>query len=250
MLLDARRSDVSGLSVYVLGHFRVRRDGEPLALGRKVPWRPLQLLQAIAVLGPREASATGIVTALWPDAEGDAGSRAFEIALHRLRRLLGDPDAVRYARGRIGLDNARVWVDAEAFEQLAARVEQARDTAALARAVGLYEGAVLAGHDDAAWLLPVRERLRSRFLRMAARGASLLEENGWREAAVDLLRRALEREPLAEELHRGLIRALMTLDRRAEAVEAYRHCERLLEQVLGVRPSSDTRRACGEAPPP
>lgn len=238
------------LSVYVLGHFRVRRDGEPLLLGRKVPWRPLQLLQAIAVLGPRETSAADIVAALWPDSEGDAGCRAFETALHRLRRLLGDADAVHYARGRVGLDAERVWVDAEAFEALAARLDQHRDLAALTPAIGLYEGAVLARQSDAAWVLPVRERLRSRFLRTAASGSNLLAEAGERDAAVDVLRRALEREPLAEELHRRLIGLLMTLDRRAEATAAYRHCERLLLEVLGVQPSPDTRRACDAAPLP
>jgi DNA-binding SARP family transcriptional activator len=237
------------LSVYLLGHFRVRRHGAPLPLGRKVPWRPLRLLQAIAVLGPREASVSRVVTALWPDAEGDAGARAFEIAVHRLRRLLGDPGAVTVSRGHVGLDPARVWVDAEAFETLATASERDGDAGIAERAMALYEGPLLAHEEDSAWLLPARERLHSRFRRVAAHGAVLLERAGRREQAIDLLRRALEREPLAEELHRRLIASLAAAGRQAEAIQAFRHCEHLLVRVLGVQPSAETRNACAGAAP-
>jgi DNA-binding SARP family transcriptional activator len=235
--------------VYLLGHFRVRRDGAPLPLGRKVPWRPLHLLQAIAVLGPREASMSRVVAALWPDAEGDAGARACEIAVHRLRRLLGDPRAVTVSHGHVGLDPARVWVDAEAFEMLADASEARRDPGSLAQAVALYEGPLLAHEEDSAWLLPARERLHSRFGRMVVHGAAMLEQAGRGEDAIDLLRRALERDPLAEALHRRLIALLAAAGRQAEAIQAYRHCEHLMVGVLGVRPSAETRNACADAAP-
>jgi DNA-binding SARP family transcriptional activator len=244
------------LRIYALGTFRVRREEEPLHAGRKAQRRVLELLQAITVLGPRGASRDALVAALWPDAEGDAGHHAFEITLHRLRRLLGMDDAVRLDHGQVVLDPRAVWVDTEAFLRLAEDVERnpiesPAGHATLARkvdkALTLYAGPLLQNEQERAWVLAPRERLRIRFLRFAHRAAEKLLAVGLTEHAVDALRHAIEIDPLAEDLHRRLIAAFAAAGRRAEAVDAYRHCERLLSKVLGVRPSPETERAYAQA---
>mgnify|MGYP002784561130 CR=1 FL=1 len=231
------------LRVFLLGRFRVRRGDEPLDTGRRAPRRPLQLLQAIAVLGPREAGLSHVVGALWPDAEGDAGMAACEIALHRLRRLIGDASGVWLRQGLIGLAPDRVWLDTEAFERLADDVAQRQDLDALAPALALYGGPLLAHEEDRPWLLAARPRLRSRYVRLAGAGARMLEAAGRGSEAVEILQRALEHEPLAEPLHRALIAAHVRAGRAAEATEAYRSCALLLREVLGVTPAPDTQRA-------
>ncbi|WP_341889828.1 hypothetical protein, partial [Variovorax sp. YR752] len=49
---------------------------------------------------------------LWPESDGDLAMDAFEVALRRLRQLLGRPDALRLAGGILWLDRDLVWVDA------------------------------------------------------------------------------------------------------------------------------------------
>jgi hypothetical protein len=69
-----------------------------------------------------------------------AAEASFEMAVSRLRRLLGHADLVRVADGQVGLDMARVWVDVAAFDLPCQR----GDEASLTRALALYR-APLAG---------------------------------------------------------------------------------------------------------
>ena len=69
-----------------------------------------------------------------------------------------------------------------------------------------------------------------------------LERAGDFASAVDVYRRALETDNLAESLYRGLMRALAATGDRAEAMNAFRRCRELLSIVLGVKPSAETDR--------
>ena len=56
------------------------------------------------------------------------------------------------------------------------------------------------------------------------------------------LRRGLLADPLREDLHQVLIRALITLGRRPEALAQYDVCVRLLRDELAAEPLPETRR--------
>ena len=62
------------------------------------------------------------------------------------------------------------------------------------------------------------------------------------ETAIELYRRGLEADNLAESLFRGLMRALAATGKHAEAINAFRRCRELLSIVLGVKPSAETER--------
>jgi DNA-binding SARP family transcriptional activator len=239
------------LRVYGLGHLRVLRDDGPLPSGRKAQRRVLQLLGAIVALGPRSATRQALIDALWPELEGDAGVDAFEATVYRLRKLLGSDAAVRLEHTVVTLDPGLVWIDAEAFERLADEVERGSGHAPLApplqraldKALTLYAGPLLDGEEERPWVLAARQRLGSRLVRLAQTVSEACTRNAAHAAAVDVLARAIELEPFAEDLHRRLIEALADAGRRAEAVAAYRRCEDLLGRTLGVRPSPETKRA-------
>jgi DNA-binding SARP family transcriptional activator len=239
------------LRVYGLGHLRVLRDDGPLPSGRKAQRRVLQLLGAIVALGPRSATRQALIDALWPELEGDAGVDAFEATVYRLRKLLGSDAAVRLEHTVVTLDPGLVWIDAEAFERLADEVERGSGHAPLApplqraldKALTLYAGPLLDGEEERPWVLAARQRLGSRLVRLAQTVSEAHTRKGAHAAAVDVLARAIELEPFAEDLHRRLIEALADAGRRAEAVAAYRRCEDLLGRTLGVRPSPETKRA-------
>ena len=112
------------IRIRTLGSFEVViGDGAvPLGRSRTSPW----LLKTVAALGlgGRGVTAHKVVSALWPDADGDRGMQVFEVTLSRLRKLLG-PDgrrALRLERGRIFLDRALCWTDLEALEVVMADV--------------------------------------------------------------------------------------------------------------------------------
>src|SRR5690606_18581251 len=111
-----------------------------------------------------------------PEAEGDTARDDLRVALHRLRKLLGDERAVLSTEGRILLNAQWCWVDAFAFE---AALDKPRPrSAADGELFGLYQGHFLPADGDLPWLMAPRERLRSKFLRAIEAGGAELAKAG------------------------------------------------------------------------
>lgn len=216
--------------VRTLGLFEIRLEGERLEWTRKAPRRPLELLKALIALGGREVAVRRLIGAVW--SEDEAGDeRAFTMALHRLRKLIGD-DTVKLGDGRVSLDAQTVRVDALDFAQ--------------SGHLALYAGEFLPG-EDAAWALPARERLRERHRSIAAAAArSAIDRGAWHEALVSC-RAALERDPLAEEIAQLALHACIGGGFRAEASAIYENCRRALADELGLRPAARTESLLREA---
>jgi DNA-binding SARP family transcriptional activator len=246
-------ADVPGwpwpVRVYTLGNFRLLTDNDPQRAGRKTPRRVLELLQAIIAFGPRGASREQLTAALWPDAEGDAARDAFEIALHRLRKLLSDDRALRLEGGLVSLDRKQVWTDSYAFEQFADEIQcepdasaagQAAFTQTVDKALTLYAGHFLADQTEHPWQLPARERLRSKLERLIGRAGAHWEHVDMLDQATRVYLRAIELDPLAEAVYRHLMRAHAKAGRKAEALATYRRCQQMLSVVLGIAPAAET----------
>ena len=93
---------------------------------------------------------------------------------------------------------------------------------------------------NAPWIAKPRDALRARFVRTLARLGERLERDGDFATAIDVYRRGLEADNLAESFYRGLMRSLAATGDRAEALNAFRRCRELLSIVLGVKPSAET----------
>jgi DNA-binding winged helix-turn-helix (wHTH) protein len=167
----------------------VRRiSGEAGGLRREAQRRPLELLQALAALGGREVREDQLADALWPESEGDAAQRALTTNLRRLRKLLGSERAITVADRKVSFSSRVVWLDVWAlqavFEKIEARLgkgdpcppEEAHRLSG--RLLGAYRGAFPAGEVDRPWAVPMRERLRSRFVTCLGRLGRLLENEG------------------------------------------------------------------------
>ena len=159
--------------MYTLGTFRIERHGEVLAGTGKAQRRPLELLKLLIANGGEKVSESRIVDALWPRIDGDSAHRSFTSTLHRLRKLLGEDRAIALHEGKLTLDRRYVWVDAWAFDALAARLERAGNPTQYEklaeRMLALYRGPFMADDPDCAWYLPARERMRARLARAMSR---------------------------------------------------------------------------------
>ncbi|MEK6663167.1 MAG: BTAD domain-containing putative transcriptional regulator [Pseudomonadota bacterium] len=232
---------------YTLGRFSIIQDGQPLTLTAKGQKKPLELLKALIAFGGREVSQAQLTAALWPDAEGDAGQQAFEVTLHRLRKMLGEDAPLQLKDGRLTLDARRCWVDVWAFERLLSTLEAGLREhkpdgldAVAQKLFTLYQGAVLDRESELPATLSLRERLRSRFLRnLKELGRHHESQQAW-DRATEYYLRALEVEPLAEEFYQKLMLGYHTLERTAEGLAVYERCKKTLHTSLGVGPSRET----------
>jgi LuxR family maltose regulon positive regulatory protein len=228
------------VKVYTLGRFELLIDGEHPEYSRKVPKRVLALLKAIVAFGGNDVPEQKLLDALWPDNEGDAARRSLTATLHRLRKLLVNGNAIRQAGGKLTLDNKYCWVDAVAFESRLDR--ECDDREAGSSAIPLYRGAFLAQEEDATWAVPMRERLRARFIQAVGKQCTSLEAARRYEQAIGLYLRGIEADSLIELFYQGLMRCYDKLDRRTEAVSAYRRLRQTLSVTLGVPPSIESQR--------
>ena len=230
------------VKIYALGRFKVLIDDKPLEFSGKAPRRVISLLKLLVANGESGAGEERLADILWPDSDGDAAHRSFAITLHRLRQLLENEKALQLRDGVLKIDPRVCWVDAHAFEELLALAERkpADDGDSLMeKALSLYQGPFLKGTDEP-WAISCRERLRNRYLRSVQRLGERMESAGQFDRAVDLYRKGLETDILAEEMYRRLMKCLQYTGRNCEAVAVYERCRKTLRSVLGIEPSRET----------
>jgi LuxR family transcriptional regulator, maltose regulon positive regulatory protein len=225
------------LRIHTFGQFEVLRDGRPLEYSRKAPKKTIALLKAIIAFGGTNVREQRLVDAFWSDEEGDVAAKSLGAALHRLRKLIGDAEAIVQQGGALSLDKARVWVDVWAFEDLLARPD-----AGAAEVMSLYRGAFLAEDDGEPWPVTMRERLRGRFIHAVAEIGRRLEQSNRPNEAIECYLRGLDADPVIEQFYQGLMRCYTALERRSEALSAYQRLKRMLSISLGVQPSPQTER--------
>jgi len=236
------------LRVRMLGGFELIRDGQPLRFSGKAQQRPLDLLKLLVALGGNEVDSQLLTTSLWPDADGAAAKTSFDTTLFRLRKLVDVDDALVLAAGKLTLARTLAWTDVSALDAAIAAAQRVADgesdlpaSQAARRLVEAYPGPLL-GADEEPWIAKPRDALRARFVRTLLRLGERLEREGDWTTAIDVYRRGLEADNLAESFYRGLMRALAATGDQAEAINAFRRCRELLSIVLGVKPSPETER--------
>jgi DNA-binding SARP family transcriptional activator len=236
------------LRIRALGGFSITLDGQPLQRAQRLARKPLEVLQALIGLGPNEVTLQTLGAALWPELDGDGAHNACHVALHRLRRVLGDDEVIRVEHGLVVLDSRDTWIDVESFRQLIGRLRAAIAGPIGSRAlaeqwtaelVSSYPGHFLPA-EQRAWAAGVREQLRSRFVRATTALTVTLERLGAMEAAIELYRHAIDLDPHSESFHRGLMRAHLAMGHKAEALEAFERCRQQLAAGLNVEPSPET----------
>lgn len=229
------------VKIYVMGRFSLVLGNKQNTPSSKSQGRVITMLKLLIALGGREVAEQQISDQLWPDADGDQARQNFKTTLHRLRKLIGQ-ESLQMSEGRLSLDSHRVWVDAWALDRKLNKLESS-DTNELLSLIGdlidIYQGGLLPG-ESASWVLPARERLRGRFLRIIGQAAERLCELDQWQTAIDCYHKALETDPLAERFYIGLMRCHHQLGQMAEGIAIYRCCHEILANELQLPPSIET----------
>jgi DNA-binding SARP family transcriptional activator len=220
------------LRVFALGRTRVM-NGAAVLDGRWLNNRAGHILKLLVTERDGGVFSDEIVGRLWPTTSSP-DTRGLRYFVHVLRERL-EPDGsphppssfIRATRGGSALDADRVWVDADAFEQLiasglsAAAGDDPRAAELLRRGLDLYRGEFLADEPYAEWALHERDRLRD----IAGDGlralAALDAQTGDLARSAASLTRLAELEPFDVDVHRELFSLLLRRGRRSEALRRY-----------------------------
>jgi DNA-binding SARP family transcriptional activator len=221
------------MSVRTFGGFEVLL-GEQKAEARGWGFAKTRELFVLLLLHPEGKTREQVGLSLWPDASAGQVRNNFHVAMHHLRRALGDGEWVRFDgdRYRLTLPGSATF-DARSFEtRITELLRVARRDLVPADAwrevLAMHRGAFLDGATAGDWHLEWRDR----FSRLYARGleqcgGSLLRE-GRLEEAEETFERLVREEPLDEAGYRGLV----TVRARAGDVAAAERDFRRYEDVL------------------
>ena len=243
---QTREAPAHLIRIYTLGRFAIYNGGVALQFSGKVQKKPLTLLKVLIALGGKDIAASTLCDFLWPDSAGDNARHALDMAVSRLRKLMGSSSAILVYDAKFSVNNKIIWSDARAFEQSANEYQNQNQAApGITFRLGMealeqYSGTFLMGEEDMPWLLGYRERLRAAYLQLVLNHGALLEKHGKYQEAINCYHRTLEVEPLAEEIYQGLMQCYLTRGEYAKTVEAFQRCQKTLSVFLGVRPSIKT----------
>jgi LuxR family transcriptional regulator, maltose regulon positive regulatory protein len=237
------------VKIYTLGRFEVLKDGEVLRFEGKAQRKPIELAKMLVALGGRDVSANKLIDLMWPKPSAGDGQKAFDITVHRLRRLLGCDEAVQVTARSVSLNPQLVWVDVWALERRLAPLIPAVNAvlpeiglleSEAPHVLNLYRGHFLADETEEPWQIVLKNRLSGRFQRFVLRLGEHWESRQIWPRAAELYQRAIELDPLGETFYRRQMVCLHAQGHRAEAIEVFRCCRQTLSVMLGVPPTGET----------
>jgi two-component SAPR family response regulator len=237
------------VKIYTLGRFEVLKYGELLRFEGKAQRKPIELAKMLIALGGRDVPANKLIDLLWPEPSASDGQKAFDITMHRLRKLLGCDEALQVTSRSVSLNPQLVWVDVWALERRLAPLIPAVNAALpeigmleleATPIMNLYRGHFLPGEIEEPWQIGLKNRLSGRFHRFVLRLGEHWESRQLWPRAAELYQRAIELDPLGETFYRRQMVCLHAQGQRAEAIEVFRRCRQTLSVILGVPPTGET----------
>lgn len=245
----AEMSSPPPIRVNCLGRFTIRVDDRSIRSQPGSRNKPLEMLKVLIALGGHQVSLDQLTQAMWPDAPGDNAKQNFNTTLHRLRRVLGYPQALRLKDGLLSLDSRYVAVDLWDTERLLGqlelllkhrRIDQSRLRALGDRLFTLFQGDFLGNDTDRSWSLLVKERLRTRMLKIIVTLGRYWQDQQQQELACEIFEHGLTIEPLHELLYQHLMQLHITRGHYSQAAAIYEKCRKMLSTSLGIMPCDTT----------
>jgi DNA-binding SARP family transcriptional activator/tetratricopeptide (TPR) repeat protein len=244
------------LRIYLLGQFRIERQvhGEWQAVDSKT-WhrkRARSLLGCLLSSTARRLGREQVMNLLWPDLDIDVAANRLNGAVHELRQML-EPSLARPAASRMLrlerdvlelADRNIIWVDAEAFEE---KIKEAdieldaeRKKQLLEEAATLYHGSYLLEELYSEWAIPRRDALQRAWTGLMLNLAQIQVEREEFVSAIEGLDRLRTVDPGNETALQRLMILLTQIDRRGEALQAYRQHVMMLERDYEGEPLPET----------
>ncbi len=250
----------ASVRLFTLGQLRLeRRRGQQWLPIMDATWQEqaVRILLGYLISSPaRSVRRRHAIAALWPDLTVEAANEKLDRCVETLSLLLEPPRARGHRPGLpllrsegeslILAEQSRLWVDADAFEYLAART-QASDVAdnerrdLLEEAARLYFGDFLPEERHLRVVIIRRRALQSRWIALLLELAEIRLAQRAIPAAIDTLNLLLANDPLNEAAVQLLILALARAQRRGEALRAYQRLAELLQREYDSLPSERTR---------
>ena len=236
------------LSIYTFGGLRILDAGEPLA---GVESRKIEALFIYLALADRPQPREVLAELLWDDRTQQQAGANLRRVLSGLRKHFGPYVEITRTTAALKAD-WDLWLDARELQMGVEGLKDKTDNlpsetlSQADEALRLYHGDFLAGfyvrgaRNFDSWLAEQRQHWRQVVLDAADRLGDIYETNQLYKQGIDLVRWALQIDPIQESLHRRLMRFLALSGQRGEALKQYDRCRNILAEELVVEPDGQT----------
>ncbi len=232
--------------VWLLGGFRVLVGERVVGEGEWSLRKAKSLIKLLSLAPGHRLHRERVMDLLWPNLPPESAANNLHRTLHAARKAMESGSvesgfaAVLPLRGeQLALcPDGELFVDAEAFEEAAKAARRGRDTASYRTATELYAGDLLPGDLYEDWLEGRREGLRNTHFGLLLEMASLHEERGEFDPAIEALRKVVAAEPTREEANVGLMRLYALSGKKWAATRQY---EIFLKSLEGGTPPEAAR---------
>ena len=238
------------ISVKMLGGYRIDAKAKEIRSGLRAKAKELL---AFYLLHPEGTSLEEATEALWPEADARRGSEWFWTALGNLRSRLRsatehrDLKVIERHGDRYRIEpvfDVDLWRFEAALADAGTNSGDPEWVSALQAAADLYAGELLADFDWP-WAEVPREDLRARAVDVLVSIAATRLVGGDARGALEALERAVEVDPLAEQLYRRIMRLHAKLSRPDRADATFRILQARLGEVA-LEPTPDSEKLHGE----
>ena len=216
--------------IVTLDHFGIEVNGQPLEFGRKEPKKLTALLKAIIAFGGKNVSQARLIDRLWGEQDGDEAQMAFDKAIQRLRKLLGE-NTLLARGGTISLNSALVMVDALVVQRLLASTAEPIDFNQIDKILMLYQRPFIDDEDEFDWIISMRNNLHKSFLRKLKQSARAAASCGDYEKSLRYFQCCLQWLPEEEDLYQGTLFCQIKMARFADADTTFLQLSDLFNRV-------------------
>lgn len=168
-----------------LGELQVEtRDGDG---NERAMRKSVELLQQVLAVLPQAVPIDPLIARLWPGDGREGAQKAFDAALHRLRKRLGSDNALRLSERRLSLNPGVVYVDLLGLVSVL-ETRDINDSVRATQLMALYHDHFLTGVNDDL-VSKQRARVWAQVRKAIARGADAARIAGHDDMAVQLTSR-------------------------------------------------------------
>jgi DNA-binding SARP family transcriptional activator len=228
------------VSIQTLGAFRVIRDGLPVPITAWKSKKARELLK-ILIARRRPTPRDQLMDLLWPGSPPAVVGNRLSVLLSTLRDVLQpqpmSEDPLVLTDGAVSLNRACITVDVEEFLTQATaaldvhRIEEPDAITRLEGALAAHTGDFLEEDPYLEWAQPLAEEVRVTHIALLRALTARLRDAGNTDTLVRYTLRLLEQDRYDEQVHLGLVAALLDAGRLGEARRHYQNYVRRMKEI-------------------
>ncbi len=242
----------SPVQIRAFGNMKIKIGDSVIYDRRWRGGRTRLLLKVLIVFGGTKVPYEHLADTLWPDIDGDRAEQNLKVALSRLRRLgcsSGEEPIqwIAVKNKKVSIVRPLCAVDSIMFkESVEKAVNEQADMYLLMKVLDLYSDDFFVLDSSEPWIVRHRELLRELFIKGVLTLSELCIKAGKIDESIPYLHRAIDKDPLYEEVYIYLMRSYMETYP-SKAVQIFNQAKEVLKRELDIEPGPALLSAAREA---